>query len=92
MKWIATKKQYHEMQALAYWIADLHYIREKYGADDPEIDTCRKTIENIFEVLDALAVPFWVQNAVICWAENWRRYQTEHIENMLKNRGVTIAA
>ncbi len=65
-----NKKQFAELEGLSYWIADLHYMRERFGDDEPELIRCRKTIELSFDVLDSLGVPHWVQNTVICWAEN----------------------
>lgn len=70
----ANEKQKGELDALAYWIADKKYIRERFGDNEPELQTCHKTIMLIFDVLDELKVPFWVQNSVICFAEDWRRY------------------
>ena len=86
-----TEKQLNKLMGLAYWIADLHYIREKYGADDPETETCRKTIDLIFTELDALETPFSVQNMVIVWAENWRAYMATTTKAFLETRNVKIA-
>lgn len=83
-------RQWKELESLAYWIADLSYITERFGKDDPEISTCRKTLEKcIFPVLDKLHVPFWVQNDVICWAEEWRNYKAQYMRDVLAKKGIT---
>ena len=86
-----TKKQYTALEGLAYWIANLHYMRERYGKNEPELETCRKTIELCcFPDLDALHVPFWVQNSVICWAENWRNYKDTYFDSFLKTKNIFV--
>lgn len=84
----ANKAQFSALEALAYWIADVHYIRERYGADDPEHEKAHKTVCMWFEELDRLAVPFWVQNTVICWAENWRRYKEQYFAEAMKQKNI----
>ena len=91
VEYTLNNEQYKEILGLAYWIADLHYIRERHGADDPECEVCRKTIDFIFTELDRLNVPFWVQNTVICWAENWRNYADNHTIDFLKTRNIFVA-
>lgn len=79
------------LRGLAYHVADVNYIKEKYGASDPEYKKADSNVLYQFEVLDRLGVPFWVQNSVICFAENWRRYKSEYLEDwLLKNRNIDI--
>lgn len=92
LKYKLSKTQYNELSGLAYWIADAAYIREKYGNSDPELSHVNDTINCVFDSLDRLKVPFWVQNDVICFAENWRRYKTIYLDDYLKTRNVTIVA
>ncbi len=84
----ATQKSL--LQGLAYWIADNRYMREKYGDSEPELKVVDDTIHALFNSLDCAGVPFWVQNNVICCAENWRRYHEIGIEADLKKRGIVI--
>ena len=74
-----TQAAYNALCGLAYRIADNAYMIERYGADDTktEREQNRKTISGLFAELDSMRVPFWVQNTVICWAENWRTYKTD---------------
>lgn len=91
LQFTATKKQSNEIKALAYWIADVNYIRERFGDDEPELLTCDQTIKAIFEKLDILGVPFWVQNEVIFFAENWRAYKSQYLENAMAAKNIHVA-
>lgn len=83
--------QVYALRGLAYHVADVNYIKEKYGADDPEYKKADSNVLYQFEILDRLGVPFWVQNSVICFAENWRRYKSEYLEDwLLKNRNIDL--
>lgn len=86
-----NQAQKNEIEALAYHIADLSYMRERQGNDWPEISRTKKTISLCFEILDKLGVPFWVQNSVICYAEDWRRYQSNYMSRwLLKNCNIDL--
>ena len=88
MSFVMTKKQFAVLEGLAYRIADNAYMRERYGDDEPELENVRKTIHSLFDELDRLQVPFWVQNTVIVWAEDWRRYKTDDMASYLTTRGI----
>lgn len=86
-----NKEQLKALEGLAYWIADENYIIERYGIEDPEITKCRETITKcIFPECDNLNIPFWVQNAVICFSENWRQYKSVYLVSFLKTRNIII--
>lgn len=83
--------QRNALEGLAYWIADSNYIKERHGANNPELDRVDKTIQLIFSELDALGVPFWVQNSVIFFASDWRRYKSNYADQwLLKNRNIDL--
>lgn len=82
-----TQKQYNALAGLRYRIADIHYMRER-GADQAEIDKTDKTIQSLFDELDMLKVPFWVQNSTIASVENWRKYIDEYTYQALERAGV----
>ena len=90
LEFYATKEQGRELSGLAYWIADINYLRERYGNDEPEIETADKTIKLCFDRLDSLGVPFWVQNAVIVWAENWRDYLQCYLSAEMEKKRIYI--
>lgn len=84
----ATPAQFSALEALAYWIADVNYITERYGAEDPEHERAHKTVCMWFEELDRLKVPFWVQNTVIFWAEDWRRYKDNYFFTAMQAKNI----
>ena len=86
-----SREQFSELQGLSYWVANLNYIKEIYGENDNELQVCRETIEKcIFPKLDKLNVPFWVQNTVICFSENWRNTKKEYLSSFLKSKNIEI--
>ena len=88
---VQNNEQKNALEGLAYHVADVNYIIERYSANDPEYQKAHQNVLLTFEKLDALGVPFWVQNSVVCFAENWRRYKSEYIENwLLKNRNINL--
>ena len=87
-----NRAQYNALDGLAYWVADLHYMREKWGDNDPELTRARATIEKCcFPELDRLNVPFGVQNSVIVWAENWRNTKQQYLTEFLKSKNIFVA-
>lgn len=92
LKYTINREQYSALEALAYWVADLHYMREKWGDDEPELKHARDTIEkSCFPSLDRLGVPFWVQNVVVCWSENWRNTKSQYLSEFLKSKNIFVA-
>lgn len=88
---VKNLEEKNALEGLAYWIADSKYIAERFGADDPELERSHLTIKDCFDSLDRLGVPYWVQNAAVAFAENWRRYKSEYMDSwMLKNRNVNM--
>ena len=88
-----SAEQSRELEYLARWRADLEYIKERYGAADPEAETSRKSIEFSFSRLDALRVPFFLQNAALAFGEDWRRQlQTDLFSWLASRKGYTVSA
>ena len=86
----ATKEQRNALEGLAYRIADTAYTRERFGSDEPELKKNEKTISGLFDLLDSLGVPFWVQNSVVCFAENWRKYIQLGIFEPMKEKNIIL--
>lgn len=86
-----NREQRNALEGLAYHVADANYIIERYGADDPEYNTAHQNVLCSFATLDRLGVPFWVQNSVVAFAENWRQYKNNYIDTwLLKNRNIDL--
>ncbi len=81
-----NNRQWSSLEGLAAWVADGAYIAEYYGIDDPEWSKCDSTVKACFDTLDRLGVPYWVQNAVISWARDWRAYKAEYMDCALQRR------
>lgn len=89
---VENREQRNALEGLAYWVADVNYIIERYGANDPEYKKAHNSVLLSFETLDRLGVPFWVQNSVVCFAENWRQYKNNYIDAwLLKNRNIDLS-
>lgn len=82
-----TRGQRAELESLAYWIADRAWSREHGLLDEHEDQRTDNTIRAIFDQLDRLGVPYRAQNAVICWAEDWRRTMQEHLPDVFGGEG-----
>lgn len=86
----ATREQRDELEGLAYWIADRAWSRERGELDEYEDSRTDNTIRAIFDALDRLSVPYWVQNAVCCWAENWRRAMKENLRDAMRAKQIVL--
>ena len=88
---VENREQRNALEGLAYHVADVNYIIERYSADDPEYNQAHQNVLCSFATLDRLGVPFWVQNSVVCFAENWRQYKNNYIDTwLLKNRNIDL--
>lgn len=84
LSFTCNRQQRNALEGLAYHIADSAYIKDRYGENEPELKGVHETISSLFAELDQLHVPFWVQNSVIAFAENWRRYKDTYMDVYLK--------
>jgi hypothetical protein len=85
-----TREQRAELESLAYWIADRAWSRERGELDEHEDQRTNNTIRAIFDALDRLRVPYWAQNAVICWAGDWRRTMCEDLRDAMRARSIIL--
>lgn len=85
-----TIEQGNALEGLAYRIADNAYMIERYGRQEAatELQQNHNTICGLFADLDRLQVPFWVQNTVIFWAENWRAYKEQYFSSAMKQKNI----
>lgn len=90
MTFTATREQRDELEGLAYWIADRAWSRERGELDEYEDSRTDSTIRAIFDALDRLRVPYWVQNAVCRWAEDWRRTMKENLRDAMRAEQITL--
>lgn len=76
-----------ELEYLSRWRADLAYIVERFGGDDPEAEVSRKSIRFAFDQLDKLGCPFWLQNCALAYGEDWRERQQRDFSAWLVAHG-----
>lgn len=90
LQFFYNQEQRNALEGLAYRIADNAYMIERYGREEAatELQQNHKTICGLFEKLDALHVPFWVQNTVIGWANNWRNYKTQYFTEAMMQKNI----
>lgn len=88
MTYKVTQKQYDVLCGLRYWIADKARMIERYGTEEPELDSIHKTIIGLFDEADKLKIPFWVQNIICMIQDDWRHYLTSYTYQDLENRGI----
>lgn len=86
----ATREQRDELEGLAYWIADRALSRERGELDKNEDNRTDDTIRAIFDALDRLGVPYWVQNAVCCWSEDWRNTMKENLRDAMRAKQIVL--
>ena len=88
---VKNREQKNAIEGLAYHVADVNYIKERYGVNGPEFKKADQNVYLSFDTLDRLGVPFWVQNSVICFSENWRQYKSVYMDDwLLKNRNIDL--
>lgn len=89
LSFVYDNDQLRELEALALWISNRAQLIEEAGPCDPCIPPIEKTLtECVFPALDRLGVPYWVQNSVICFAEDWRRAQREYFTAFLRSKNI----
>lgn len=86
----ATTDQRHALEGLSYWHADLNYLYERFPNDVHAIEKARQTIELCFDVLDRLRVPFWVQNNVLAWSEEWRNTERDYLRHAMEKKNIFL--
>lgn len=90
MTFAATREQRDNLEGLAYWVSDRAWSRERGELDEHEDHRTDTTIRAIFDALDRLGVPYWVQNAVCRWAEDWRRTMQEDFRDAMRARQIAL--
>ena len=90
LEFLASREQWKTLEALAYWIAETAYTRERFG-ETPELYLYDETIRAIFGDCDKLGIPFWVQNAAIAYGSDWRQHEEKYMETVLNPKNIFCA-
>lgn len=87
-KFTATERQFKILAGLTYWIFEKAYTAERDPDDSEMLKNAGMSIKNCFDDADAACIPFWVQNAVIAYAENWRKYKNSYFDAEMAKIGI----
>lgn len=89
-QYTATPSSAAGLESLAFWISDRAWSRERGKLDEHEDRRTDTTIRAIFDRLDRLGVPYWAQNTVYGWAEDWRRTMRETLRDAMRARSIIL--
>lgn len=89
MKYTVNRAQYRALEGLAHWCYQA--ARCEAERDNEGTEQARKTLESFPAQLDRLGVPYWVQNAVSAWAQDFRaegNIRVAYLYQALRRRGI----
>lgn len=93
MEYTITQEQYNTLLGLRHWMALKAKLKERYPDDyKAEADRIHKTITFLFDEADKKAIPFWVQNIVCYYQDDWRHSIDHYLYQDLESRGVDCNA
>jgi 20S proteasome alpha/beta subunit len=89
MTYTINQKQYDVLLGLRHWMAIKAKMIERYPEEyKRESDGIHKTICGLFEEADQNKIPFWVQNIVCGYQDNWRHAAETYLYQDLERRNV----
>lgn len=89
MEYTINQKQYNILSGLRYWMSVKAKMKERYPADyEKEKENIHLTIVSLFEDADRNKIPFWVQNIVCYYQDEWRHTLDHYLYQDLEKRGV----
>jgi len=86
-----TRIQYAALEWLAHWCYQAARCAAENDAEGSE--QARQTLATFPAELDALGIPWWIQNAVSAWAQDFRapgNIREAYLDQILKRRGVSV--
>lgn len=93
MTFAINQKQYDILLGLRHWFAVSAKMRERYPDEyETEREKIHKTICMTFDEADKSAIPFWVQNIVCGYQDNWRHCLDTYLYQDLEKRNVNCDA
>lgn len=86
-----NREQYRALEGLAHWC----YQAARCAAENDEFgaEQARATLATFPRQLDKLEIPWWIQNAVSTWAQDFRaprNIRTEYLDQMLSRRCIDV--
>ena len=93
MNYAIDQKQYDILLGLRHFMANKAYMIERYPADyELEKENIHKTIVSLFDEADQHNIPFWVQNIICGYQDDWRHTCNTYLYQDLEKRGVNCDA
>ena len=93
MEFFVNQKQYDTLLGLRHFMALKAKLKERYPEDyETEHERIHKTIVCLFDEADKLKIPFWVQNIVCFYQDDWRHSLVSYLYQDLEKRGVNCDA
>ena len=88
-----TQKQYNILSGLRFNMANKAYLLERYPDEyETESKKIHLTICDLFDEADNEKIPFWVQNIVCAFQDDWRHTKQTYLYQDLEKRGVNCYA
>lgn len=93
MTYSVTQRQYNILLGLRHWMAVKAKMIERYPEEyNRESENIHKTICSIFDEADHEKIPFWVQNIVCGYQDDWRHSIDTYLYQDLEKRNVNCDA
>jgi hypothetical protein len=90
LKYELSQVQFDELLSLKFWLVEKAWLREREPNNIADITKAHRTILFVFEKLDRLQVPFWVQNCVLNLQDDWRKLSAANLAIYLQKFNITI--
>lgn len=91
MRYHINRNQYRALEGLAHWCYQAARCSAEHDADGER--QARETLATFPDALDRLGIPWWMQNAVSAWAQDFRapgNIREAYLEQMLSRRCVDV--
>ena len=86
LKATINSRQLAILEGIAYRIADIYYMRARYVDEAKhEINDSHNCLMLLFADADREKIPFFVQNTVICYFENFKNYHRTDVSTYLEH-------
>ena len=84
-----NQAQYNTLSGLRHWMAVKAKMIERYpDVYETDADNIHKTITFLFKEADQQLIPFWVQNIVCYYQDDWRHTLDHYLYQDLERHGV----
>lgn len=74
LQYAITKKQSNILSGIMYAAADIEYITEKYGPEEPELQAARRNLDSWLDDATYTGTPAALVNHALSYGSSWRRY------------------